>query len=478
MSQEIRKRIDKYEVGRTIGSGAFGKVKYGVNTVTGEAVAIKILDRQRLSRANMSAQIKKEIRVLKALNHDSIVRLHDVLTSKTKIFLVMELITGGELFERLATSGKFSESTGRMFLHQLVSGLDYMHKKGIAHRDLKPENLLLNADGDLKISDFGLASEDAARMLKTVCGTPNYIAPEILRSQPYDGKRADIWSVGVILYVMLAGFMPFEDPSQQTLIRNIVEARYNCPSWFSEDARDLISKMINPDVAQRITIPDILAHPWMLVDSESRCPSPTKPKQVSKTYTEAEGEKVHAPPDITAFDVIGLSGALNLTPMLNRDVEEKGLGIFRATCFVSHYAPLQILEALLPVLQRLKANCQIHEPTFKMRVSAPTMNGILQISVQVFRITDNRFIAEFRRNSGDVLDFHSFFNDVLENIPSDLIDTTHYAANGQKGLKLILQRRKESVAMMQKAFTMGSRKHRGRADSKLPPMSGEDSDDF
>ncbi len=387
---------------------------------------------------------------MKKLHHGNVVRLYDVLTSKTKIFLVLELITGGELFERIATGGKFSERIARQYIQQLTEGMAYIHDQGVAHRDLKPENLLLNAEGDLKISDFGLSAIlDHDRLLTTTCGTPNYIAPEILTQQPYNGRTADVWSIGVIMYVLMAGYMPFEDPSHSTLMRNIRDAKYQCPSWFSSDARDLLDRMLTPDPAHRINIADIQSHPWVMVqDSPSLPTAQPLGGQVSKSFTEAEGERLHVPPDITAFDVIGLSGALNLTPMLNRDDEEKGLGIFRATCFVSSYEPLKILGTLLPVLQRLGANCQTHEPSFKMRVAAPTKRGILQISVQVFRIHETRFICEFRRASGDVLDFHAFFNDVLDTIPGELVDTSHYSSSGLKGLKRIVQKRRESVALM------------------------------
>ena len=179
-----KKQVGKYEIGRTLGEGTFGKVKHAVNVETQEAVAIKVLDKERIQKQSMGSQIKKEISIMKQLEHANVVKLNEVLASRTKIFIVLELVTGGELFDRIVTSGKLNENDARFYFKQLVGGVAYCHSQGVAHRDLKPENLLLDEQGCLKISDFGLSAlydgEDGAsrsQMLHTTCGTPNYVAP-------------------------------------------------------------------------------------------------------------------------------------------------------------------------------------------------------------------------------------------------------------------------------------------------------------
>jgi 5'-AMP-activated protein kinase catalytic alpha subunit len=204
------KRVGRYEIGKTLGEGTFGKVKYAVNTDTGEQVAIKILSKAQIQQQNMGAQIKKEITIMKKVAHANVVELKEVLASKSNIFLVLEFIQGGELFDKIVRAGRFDEVTARKYFRQLVGAIAYCHKQNVVHRDLKPENLLLDREENLKISDFGLSNfartddlppEASAvdRLLHTTCGTPNYVAPEVLADKGYDGKTADTWSIGVIL---------------------------------------------------------------------------------------------------------------------------------------------------------------------------------------------------------------------------------------------------------------------------------------
>jgi serine/threonine protein kinase len=234
------KRVGKYELGRTLGEGTFGKVKYAINTETKEAVAIKVLDKEKIQKQNMGNQIKKEISIMKMVKHEYIVGMIEVLASKTKIFIVLELIVGGELFDKIVTVGKLTEDQAFFYFNQLVEGVEYCHKLGVCHRDLKPENLLLDEHGNLKISDFGLSSlyvgdaemDGASRteLLHTTCGTPNYVAPEVIADQGYDGKKADVWSIGVILYVLIAGFLPFDEGTIMALFSKIQKADFTYPN--------------------------------------------------------------------------------------------------------------------------------------------------------------------------------------------------------------------------------------------------------
>ncbi|KDO29939.1 serine/threonine protein kinase [Saprolegnia parasitica CBS 223.65] len=242
------KKVGKYEIGKTLGEGTFGKVKYAVNTETDERVAIKVLDKDKIQKQNMGAQIKKEISIMKMVRHRHVVVLKEVLASRTKIFIVLELITGGELFDKIVSEGRFNEETARFYFHQLVNGVEYCHSQGVCHRDLKPENLLLDENGDLKISDFGLSAlyegggdgTDGSRasLLHTTCGTPNYVAPEVLADKGYDGRAADVWSIGVILYVLLAGFLPFDEPTMSALFRKIQKGRVLVPELVLAACQD------------------------------------------------------------------------------------------------------------------------------------------------------------------------------------------------------------------------------------------------
>jgi serine/threonine protein kinase len=201
----------------------------------------------------MGAQIKKEISIMKMVRHTYVVGMKEVLASRTKIFIVLELIQGGELFDKIVNEGRFDEAKARFYFRQLVEGVQYCHSLGICHRDLKPENLLLDENGNLKISDFGLSAlyvgdpdaDGACRteLLHTTCGTPNYVAPEVLADQGYDGKKADVWSCGVILYVLLAGFLPFDESTIVALFAKIQNADFSYPSWFSSEVTSCMYMM-------------------------------------------------------------------------------------------------------------------------------------------------------------------------------------------------------------------------------------------
>ena len=232
-----KKQVGKYEIGRTLGEGTFGKVKHAVHVSSRVEVAIKVLDKERIQKQSMGSQIKKEISIMKQLSHENVVKLKEVLASRTKIFIVLELVTGGELFDLIVQRGRLDEAASRIYFRQLVSGVAYCHSQGVAHRDLKPENLLLDSEGTLKISDFGLSAlydgeegSTRSQMLHTTCGTPNYVAPEVLQNEGYVGRIADCWSIGVILYVLLAGFLPFDEATMSALFDKIKRAEFAYPA--------------------------------------------------------------------------------------------------------------------------------------------------------------------------------------------------------------------------------------------------------
>ena len=269
-SKSKSRRVGKYEIGQSLGEGTFGKVKQATNVKTGEVVAIKILDKEKIQKQNMGAQVKKEISIMKLVRHRTVVKLKEVLASKTKIFIVLELVTGGELFDKIVEAGKFEDDAARFYFQQLVVGTMFCHQNGVCHRDLKPENLLLDSNQNLKISDFGLSAmyeggesgPDKVTLLHTTCGTPNYVAPEVLADRGYDGYMADTWSIGVILFVFLAGYLPFDEPTMSALFRKISKADFAYPDWFNDDVKDLLGKILIADPKKRITLQEVTEHPW------------------------------------------------------------------------------------------------------------------------------------------------------------------------------------------------------------------------
>ncbi|KAF2919869.1 hypothetical protein DAI22_08g167401 [Oryza sativa Japonica Group] len=222
----------RYEMGRVLGHGNFGRVHVARDLRTGRSVAVKVVAKEKVVRAGMMEQIKREIAVMKRVSHPNIVELHEVMATRSKIYLALELVRGGELFGRIVRLGRVREDAARHYFRQLVSAVDFCHSRGVYHRDLKPENLLLDEAGNLKVVDFGLSAlADHARadgLLHTLCGTPGYAAPEVLRDKGYDGAKADLWSCGVILYVLLAGSLPFPDDNIVTLYRKAQRGDYRC----------------------------------------------------------------------------------------------------------------------------------------------------------------------------------------------------------------------------------------------------------
>ena len=277
---------EKYCMGKLLGHGTSGQVHRATlldPARAGEVCAVKILSRAHIAQRNHTTHVNREISILKRLRHVNVVSLSEVLMSSNNFYLFMELVDGGTLHEKLRCEPpgqdrirKFSEPVARRYFHQLVVGLRYCHGQGVAHRDLKPTNLLLDHNNVLKISDFGLANlqPDDGSGLRTQCGTPHYVAPEVISGEAYNGFKADVWSCGVILYVMLTGCLPFDDPGirsrqYEPLWRKIRSASFAEPSAISAEANDLVKCLIVEE-RSRLSIDDILAHPWF---QESFVPS-------------------------------------------------------------------------------------------------------------------------------------------------------------------------------------------------------------
>jgi calcium/calmodulin-dependent protein kinase I len=255
---------DFYEVGKEIGRGAFSIVKEGVNKATGKKVAIKSI-RTRYIKNKL---LIREIDIMKKVgNHPNILKLHEVFETKNFLYLVLELVTGGELFDQIVARGEYSEKDASNIVRQIISAVAHLHANGIAHRDLKPQNLLCaGVDGDdIRMADFGLSKMfDQGEYLVTCCGSPEYVAPEVLECKPYD-KACDLWSVGVITYVLLTGCFPFWDKNNAVLYEKIRKVEYGWPSGseISPEAKDLIRHLIEKNPEKRYTAEQALQHPWV-----------------------------------------------------------------------------------------------------------------------------------------------------------------------------------------------------------------------
>jgi 5'-AMP-activated protein kinase catalytic alpha subunit len=259
-------KIGPYVLGRTLGVGSFGKVKLAQHELTGHRVAVKILNRKKIQSLDMDDKVRREIKTLKLFSHPHITRLYEVIDTPTDIFVIIEYVSEGELFDFIVEKGRLSEGDARRFFQQIISGVDYCHRHMVVHRDLKPENLLLDSDFNLKIADFGLSNMmKDGYFLKTSCGSPNYAAPEVLSGKLYAGPEVDVWSCGVILYALLCGSLPFDDESIPNLFKKIKGGIYSLPGHISDGVRDLIPRMLVVDPCKRITIAEIRQHQWFRV---------------------------------------------------------------------------------------------------------------------------------------------------------------------------------------------------------------------
>lgn len=260
-------KIGHYVLGETLGFGTFGKVKTAKHQLTGHKVAVKILNRNKIKNLDVVGKIRREIQNLKLFRHPHIIKLYQVISTPTDIFMVMEYVSGGELFEYIVKHGRLVEDEARRFFQQIVSGVDYCHRHMVVHRDLKPENLLLDHNLNVKIADFGLSNMMMdGEFLRTSCGSPNYASPEIISGRLYAGPEIDIWSCGVILYALLCGTLPFDDEHVPTLFRKIRSGVFPIPDYLKGTVVSLLTHMLQVDPIRRATIQDIIQHEWFRKD--------------------------------------------------------------------------------------------------------------------------------------------------------------------------------------------------------------------
>ena len=269
--KEKEYKIGNYLIKKTLGQGTFGKVKLGIYLPSGEKVAIKILEKDKIVEKDDKIRVKREFDMLSKLNHPNVILVAEIFESQDNYYSVMEYCEGGELFNYIVKYRRLDDDEAAFFYYQLINGLEYIHSLGIVHRDLKPENLLLTKDHLLKIIDFGLSNyfrEGQKELLSTPCGSPCYASPEMVSGQKYNGFKIDVWSTGIILYAMLCGYLPFEDKDNDILFEKILECKLMLPKYIKKDAKDLMEKILVTEPEKRIKIKDIKKHPFYLKGKE------------------------------------------------------------------------------------------------------------------------------------------------------------------------------------------------------------------
>ncbi|GAB2298584.1 CBL-interacting serine/threonine-protein kinase 20 [Dionaea muscipula] len=445
--------MHKYELGRLLGQGTFAKVYYARCLTTGQSVAIKMLDKEKILKVGLIDQIKREISVMRLVRHPNVVQLYEVMASKTKIYFAMEYARGGELFNKIS-KGRLREDVARKYFQQLISAIDFCHSRGVYHRDLKPENLLVDEKGNLKISDFGLSALWESRkqdgLLHTTCGTPAYVAPEVINKRGYDGAKADIWSCGVVLYVLLAGFLPFHDSNLMELYRKICRGQFKCPQWFPQDVRKLLFKILDPNPYTRTTVAKLMEDCWFrkgLISSDQQaldrdeitsaagcCKSeaeeeePSTPRDVRLAFqspdlieedylvgTSSE-EKIMKPTSMNAFDIISLSPGFNLSNLFEKDANHMAEARFTTTqpasAIVSRFERIAEMERFK--IEKLK------DGMVKLRSVKEGRKGLLAIDAEIFEIAPSLHVVEVTKAAGDTLEYNNFCNRDLKPALKDI----------------------------------------------------------
>ncbi|AWO98580.1 putative MAP/microtubule affinity-regulating kinase 4 [Scophthalmus maximus] len=277
--------IGNYRLLKTIGKGNFAKVKLARHILTGREVAIKIIDKTQLNPTSLQ-KLFREVRIMKTLNHPNIVQLFEVIETEKTLYLIMEYASGGEVFDYLVARGRMKEKEARAKFRQIVSAVHYCHQKNIVHRDLKAENLLLDADANIKIADFGFSNEfTAGSKLDTFCGSPPYAAPELFQGKKYDGPEVDIWSLGVILYTLVSGSLPFDGQNLKELRERVLRGKYRVPFYMSTDCEGILRRFLVLNPAKRCSLEQIMKDKWINVgfDSEELKPHAEPVEDISDT---------------------------------------------------------------------------------------------------------------------------------------------------------------------------------------------------
>ncbi|KZV19491.1 CBL-interacting protein kinase 25 [Dorcoceras hygrometricum] len=404
--------FDKYEMGKLLGQGTFAKVYHGRNLRTSESVAIKVINKDQVKKEGLMEQITREIAVMRLVRHPHVVEIKEVMATKQKIYFVMEYIKGGELFAKVAR-GRLKEDAARKYFQQLISAVDFCHSRGVSHRDLKPENLLLDENENLKVSDFGLSALPEHHrndgLLHTQCGTPAYVAPEVLRKKGYDGAKSDIWSCGVILYVLLAGYLPFQDENLMKMYSKVFKSEFEFPPWFSK----------------RITIPGIMKNPWFCKGFNRPIAfSISEPANETPFEQEDEAQRKElelkrsksSPPFYNAFAFISsMSSGFDLSNLFENRTRSGSL-------FTSKYSASAIMSKLEALAKKTNFKMVFHKD-FKVRMQGASegRKGKLSVTAEVFEVAPEVAVVEFSKTAGDTLEYRKFCEEDVRPALQDIV---------------------------------------------------------
>lgn len=404
----------KYELGRVLGHGTFAKVYHARHLASGKSVAMKVVAKEKVIQAGMMEQVQREISVMKMMKHENIVELYEIMASRSKIYFAMEYVKGGELFQKVS-KGRLKEDVARGYFQQLISAIDFCHSRGVSHRDLKLENLLLDEEGHIKVTDFGLSAltehlrQDG--LFHTTCGTPAYVAPEVIGKKGYCGAKADIWSCGVILYVLLAGYLPFQDENVITMYRKICRGDFKCPPWFSPEARRLVTKLLDPNPNTRITISKVMEASWF----KKSLPNPILAQEETGLDF-----KVKNCETLNAFHIISLSEGFDLSPMF----EEKKRDDHKELRFATTKPASSVMSKLEDLAKSLKFSLKKSGSRIRLQGKDSGRKGKLAIEAEIFAVAPSLLVVEFTKDAGDTLEYNQFCCSELRPALKDIVWTS------------------------------------------------------
>lgn len=443
--------MDKYDMGRVLGQGTFAKVHHARNRQTGESVAIKVIDKEKIVKIGLIEQMNREISVMRLVPHPNVVRIYEVMATRAKIYMVMEYARGGELFNKVAR-GRLKEEAARRYFQQLIAAVDFCHSRGVYHRDLKPENLLLDGSRNLKVSDFGLSAlEESKRedgLLYTTCGTPAYVAPEVIHRKGYDGAKADVWSCGVILYVLLAGFLPFRDSNLMKLYRKIIKGDFRCPTWFPPQVRKLLSRILDPNPNTRITLSRIMEDRWFREgfweQIQNKFPKHAAGDELSPRSVldvEDDCDLNLTPTRVNAFDLISMSPGFDLSGLFRgRRLQEQ------ETWFTTRESPSVVVSKLEKAAADRWFRVRKKEGVVRMEGSRGGRKGQLAIEAEIFEVAESVHMVELKKRAGDTIEYIKFRDEELRPSLNDVV----WVWQGQTGVDTASQQpHNEEVSVQQ-----------------------------